>query len=76
MKKSFDFPKNPAYLNKNTKKVHQLKYLSEYCREHQIAMSKNEELIMSIDLSKAKHQLWKSSVAKIYDDKTNYKTDE
>lgn len=39
-------------------------------------MSKNEELIMSIDLSKAKHQLWKSSVAKIYDDKTNYKTDE
>eukprot|EP00347_Sterkiella_histriomuscorum_P012758 403367333 len=76
IKKSFDFPNNPAYLFKNVKAIKKLKYLSDYCRENQIAMSKNEEIIMNLDLSKLQHNLWKNSVSDIYDYKKNMKTDE
>ncbi|CDW73792.1 UNKNOWN [Stylonychia lemnae] len=76
IKKTFDFPNNPAYLFKNQRNNKKLKYLSDYCRENQIAMSKNEEIIMNLDLSKLQHRIWKHSVSELYDYKKNIKPDE
>lgn len=39
-------------------------------------MSKNEELIMNIDLSKLQHSLWKKSVDEMFDYKKHHKTEE
>lgn len=53
LKKSFDFPINPAYLSRsvlsNTK---QLKFLTDYCKDKKIALSNNEKLIMDLQISK------------------------
>lgn len=44
-----------------------LKYITDYCKERKIAMSNNEETIMSLDMSKLQHELWKNSVSEIFD---------
>lgn len=52
LRKSFEYPANPAYMNRNTRNIKKLKYLSEFCRQSKIPMSNNEELIMNLDLSR------------------------
>ena len=39
-------------------------------------MSKNEELIMNLDLSKLRHRIWKNSVSEIYDYQKGIKPEE
>jgi hypothetical protein len=56
LKKSFDFPINPAFLSRSAmSRTKKLKFLTEHCKSKNIAMSKNEEIIMSLDISKMKH---------------------
>lgn len=54
----------------------QLKFLTDHCKEKYIALSKNEAIIMNLDMTKQKHKLWKDSVRKIYDDDTYEYKDE
>ena len=70
IKKSFEFPINPAYqIHSKRKKQRKLKYLTDYCRDNKIAMSNNEELIMNMDFSKLQHSVWKNEISHIYDSK-------
>lgn len=39
-----------------------MKYLTEYCKEKKIALSKKEELIMNLDVAKMQHKVWKNSM--------------
>ena len=76
LKKGFDYPLNPDYQNPSKKHKVKLKYLTEYCKDNKIALSNNEETIMNLDLSKLKHQVWKNSVADIFDTGCNSKSDQ
>lgn len=67
LRKSFEYPLNPAYTNVNTRNTKRLKHLSEYCRQSKIPMSNNEEILMNLDLAKMKHHLFQESLTKIYD---------
>lgn len=73
LKKSFDFPVNPAYLNRSIQKRGKLKYLTDYCKEKHIALANNEKLVMNLDFSKAQFKLWRQNVNKIFDTQKNYK---
>ena len=67
LRREFEYPLNPAYLNANTRNTRKLKYISNFCRENKIPLSNNEELIMNLDLSRMQHRLWKDQVTQMYD---------
>ena len=61
LKKSFDFPINPAFLSRASMTSNKkLKFLTDHCKIKNIPMSKNEEIVMNLDISKKKHKLWKN----------------
>ena len=72
LKKSFDFPNNPAYLSRSKNKK-KLKFITDYCHENQVAMSNNEEVIMNLDMSRLKHKIWRKEVTQLFDSQNNPK---
>ncbi len=52
LKKLFDYPNNPVYLNTKSRHDNKLKYLTDFCTENSLPMSEPEGLIMNLDVSK------------------------
>lgn len=63
-------------MNANKRNKKKLKFLTDYCQENKIAMSTNEELIMSLDLSKLQHSVWTDQVHRLFDYKKNLKNEQ